>query len=134
MKKEFPVPPLTIAAQITDNLQKAADHLLLQVHAPPAVVVNHVGDIVYISGHTGNNFWEFPINHQLLAHCVGSAAEIFYGEFFSQHNIAGIGQHFVGMTANKGKIEKGKKIAIHRHTFLLDENFVYCLNLKQFIK
>nr|MCZ7881100.1 chemotaxis protein CheB [Paucibacter sp. M5-1] len=31
----------------------AADHLLLQQHAPPAVVVNPAGDIVYISGRTG---------------------------------------------------------------------------------
>jgi transcriptional regulator with PAS, ATPase and Fis domain len=31
----------------------AADHLLLQVHAPPAVVVNNDGDIVYLSGRTG---------------------------------------------------------------------------------
>ncbi|MCU7371690.1 PAS domain-containing protein [Paucibacter sp. O1-1] len=37
----------------TEGLQVAADHLLLQVHAPPAVVVNPAGDIVYISGRTG---------------------------------------------------------------------------------
>jgi two-component system, chemotaxis family, CheB/CheR fusion protein len=37
----------------TESLQMAADHLLLQVHAPPAVVVNSAGDIVYISGRTG---------------------------------------------------------------------------------
>ena len=37
----------------TENLQQAADHILLQTHAPPAVVVNADGDIVYISGHTG---------------------------------------------------------------------------------
>ncbi len=37
----------------TESLQVAADHLLLQVHAPPAVVVNPAGDIVYISGRTG---------------------------------------------------------------------------------
>ncbi|MDP9141399.1 MAG: PAS domain-containing protein, partial [Pseudomonadota bacterium] len=53
MKKELPVsPPVNPTAQV-DNLQMAADQLLLQVHAPPAVVVNHAGDIVYITGHTG---------------------------------------------------------------------------------
>ncbi|OYU68484.1 MAG: chemotaxis protein CheB, partial [Burkholderiales bacterium PBB5] len=35
------------------NLQSLADHLLLQWHAPPAVLVNDAGDIVYISGRTG---------------------------------------------------------------------------------
>lgn len=37
----------------TDSLQAAADHLLLQVYAPAAVVLNSEGDIVYISGRTG---------------------------------------------------------------------------------
>ncbi|MDO8273460.1 MAG: CheR family methyltransferase [Gammaproteobacteria bacterium] len=37
----------------TDNLQSAADQVLLQVYAPAAVVLNHSGDIVYISGRTG---------------------------------------------------------------------------------
>lgn len=41
------------AVQGLDSLQAAADHVLLQVHAPPAVVVNFAGDIVYISGRTG---------------------------------------------------------------------------------
>ncbi len=36
-----------------DNLQAAADSVLLQVYSPAAVVVNSDGDIVYISGHTG---------------------------------------------------------------------------------
>ncbi len=35
------------------NLQSLADHLLLQVYSPPAVLVNQQGDIVYISGRTG---------------------------------------------------------------------------------
>ena len=35
------------------NLPSLADHLLLQSHAPPAVLVNEVGDVVYISGRTG---------------------------------------------------------------------------------
>jgi two-component system CheB/CheR fusion protein len=34
-------------------MQAAADQVLLQVHAPPAVVLNARGDIVYISGRTG---------------------------------------------------------------------------------
>jgi two-component system, chemotaxis family, CheB/CheR fusion protein len=36
-----------------DNLQQAADQVLLQVYAPAAVVVSADGDIVYISGRTG---------------------------------------------------------------------------------
>jgi len=35
------------------NLQSLADQVLLQVFSPPAVLVNEVGDIVYISGRTG---------------------------------------------------------------------------------
>lgn len=35
------------------NLQTLADHMLLQEFAPPAVLVNARGDIVYVSGHTG---------------------------------------------------------------------------------
>lgn len=44
--KKAPAPP-------NDNLQTAADHVLLQVYAPAAVVLNNHGDIVYISGRTG---------------------------------------------------------------------------------
>jgi two-component system CheB/CheR fusion protein len=53
LTKETPVPPSHNAAPGGDSLQAAADHVLLQVHAPPAVVVNAAGDIVYISGRTG---------------------------------------------------------------------------------
>ena len=35
------------------NLQSAADHVLLQVYAPAAVLINSSGDILYISGRTG---------------------------------------------------------------------------------
>jgi len=35
------------------SLQSLADQLVLQRHAPPAVLVNERGDILYISGHTG---------------------------------------------------------------------------------
>lgn len=45
-------PPATDSTAI-DNLQTAADRLLLQVYAPAAVVVNAAGDIVYISRRTG---------------------------------------------------------------------------------
>ncbi len=51
--KETPMPSSPNAVQGLDSLQAAADHVLLQVHAPPAVVVNLAGDIVYISGRTG---------------------------------------------------------------------------------
>ena len=53
LTKETPMPSSPNAAQGSDSLQAAADHVLLQVHAPPAVVVNAAGDIVYISGRTG---------------------------------------------------------------------------------
>ncbi len=53
LSKEAPMPSSPNAAQNSDSLQAAADHVLLQVHAPPAVVVNAAGDIVYISGRTG---------------------------------------------------------------------------------
>jgi two-component system CheB/CheR fusion protein len=51
--KETHMPPPTTPTQPTDNLQTAADRVLLQVYAPAAVVINSSGDIVYISGHTG---------------------------------------------------------------------------------
>ncbi len=50
---ESHVPSPEAPTQTTDNLQTAADHVLLQVYAPAAVVLNSSGDIVYISGHTG---------------------------------------------------------------------------------
>ncbi len=54
MKKELPMPPPASPDQVTmENLQTAADRVLLQVYAPPAVVVNSTGDIIYISGRTG---------------------------------------------------------------------------------
>ena len=40
-------------ASFPPNLQSLADHVLLQTFSPAAVLVNEVGDIVYISGHTG---------------------------------------------------------------------------------
>jgi len=54
LTKEPSVLPSPNATHDGDSLQAAADHLLLQAHAPPAVVVNAAGDIVYISGRTGN--------------------------------------------------------------------------------
>jgi two-component system CheB/CheR fusion protein len=51
--KETHMPPPTTPTPPTDNLQTAADRVLLQVYAPAAVVLNSSGDIIYISGHTG---------------------------------------------------------------------------------
>jgi two-component system CheB/CheR fusion protein len=45
--------PLSHPGTPPANLQSLADHLLLQSHTPPAVLVNEAGDIVYISGRTG---------------------------------------------------------------------------------
>lgn len=53
LTQETSMPSSSSAAPGDDSLQAAADHVLLQVHAPPAVVVNAAGDIVYISGRTG---------------------------------------------------------------------------------
>jgi two-component system CheB/CheR fusion protein len=47
---EVPMPPQT---PTTTNLQALADQLLLEKYSPAAVLVNGVGDILYISGHTG---------------------------------------------------------------------------------
>ena len=51
--KELPVSPSNSPTDPRENLQAAADQVLLQVYAPAAVVVNDEGDIVYISGRTG---------------------------------------------------------------------------------
>lgn len=51
--KENYVSPRKVTGPANDNLQAAADHVLLQVYAPAAVVLNSDGDIVYISGRTG---------------------------------------------------------------------------------
>jgi two-component system CheB/CheR fusion protein len=53
LAKELPVSTEKTPAPSTDNLQRAADQLLLQVYSPAAVVLNSTGDIVYISGRTG---------------------------------------------------------------------------------
>jgi two-component system, chemotaxis family, CheB/CheR fusion protein len=53
LAKELPVSPGNSPSHTSDNLQAAADQVLLQVYAPAAVVVNDEGDIVYISGRTG---------------------------------------------------------------------------------
>ena len=49
--QELPVP--TSAHAPPHNLQSLADQLLLQTFSPAAVMVNPLGDIVYISGRTG---------------------------------------------------------------------------------
>ncbi|MCC5868479.1 MAG: PAS domain-containing protein [Gammaproteobacteria bacterium] len=51
--KELHVTPSQQSGHDTANLQAAANEVLLQVHSPPAVVINADGDIVYISGRTG---------------------------------------------------------------------------------
>jgi len=51
--KEDPMAPPRVPAQPEDSLQVAADRLLLQFFAPPAVIINGDADIVYISGSTG---------------------------------------------------------------------------------
>lgn len=53
LSKELSVPSHNMPKQLINSLQSAADHVLLQVYSPAAVVVNGEGDIVYISGRTG---------------------------------------------------------------------------------
>jgi PAS domain-containing protein len=53
LTKEHSVSPPKAPAPVPDNLQTAADQVLLQVFAPAAVVLNSAADIVYISGRTG---------------------------------------------------------------------------------
>jgi two-component system CheB/CheR fusion protein len=53
LAKEHPVSIDKTPLSQPDNLQSAADNVLLQVYAPAAVVLNSAGDIVYISGRTG---------------------------------------------------------------------------------
>jgi two-component system, chemotaxis family, CheB/CheR fusion protein len=38
---------------VTENIQTLADQLLLQHYAPASVLINHEGDIIYITGRTG---------------------------------------------------------------------------------
>jgi two-component system CheB/CheR fusion protein len=45
--------PMSHQTNTTPNVQALADRLLLQEFSPPAVMVNEIGDILYISGHTG---------------------------------------------------------------------------------
>jgi two-component system, chemotaxis family, CheB/CheR fusion protein len=52
-KRDPPMPPLGNSEPPGESLQAAAEHLILQAHAPPAVVVNADGDVVFISGSTG---------------------------------------------------------------------------------
>lgn len=53
LSKERTVPSPKPLSQANDNLQAAADQVLLQRYAPAAVVLNRDADIVYISGRTG---------------------------------------------------------------------------------
>jgi two-component system CheB/CheR fusion protein len=41
------------AAKAAPSLQSLADHLILEGYAPPAVLVNDTGNILYVSGRTG---------------------------------------------------------------------------------
>jgi two-component system, chemotaxis family, CheB/CheR fusion protein len=52
-KRDSPMPPSGNSEPPRETLQGAAEHLILQAHAPPAVIVNTDGDVVFISGSTG---------------------------------------------------------------------------------
>ncbi|HVL02614.1 MAG TPA: chemotaxis protein CheB [Dongiaceae bacterium] len=53
LSKEHAVSSPKNPTPVTNNLQTAADQVLLQIFAPAAVVINNDADIVYISGRTG---------------------------------------------------------------------------------
>jgi two-component system, chemotaxis family, CheB/CheR fusion protein len=52
-KRDPAMPASGNSEPLGESLQAAAEHLILQAHAPPAVVVNTDGDVVFISGSTG---------------------------------------------------------------------------------
>ncbi|HLZ97929.1 MAG TPA: chemotaxis protein CheB, partial [Steroidobacteraceae bacterium] len=52
-KRDPPMPPSGNSEPHGESLQAAAEHLILHAHAPPAVVINADGDVVFISGSTG---------------------------------------------------------------------------------
>lgn len=52
-KEKSVSPPKKNDSSIDNSLKSATDEVLLQVHAPAAVLINKSGDIVYISGRTG---------------------------------------------------------------------------------
>ena len=54
LSRKHAVPHPTPPDDSTNGLKTAADHVLLQVYAPAAVLLNSDGDIAYISGRTGH--------------------------------------------------------------------------------
>ena len=52
-RREPAMPAAANSEPPNESLQSAAEHLILQSHAPPAVIVNADGDVVFISGSTG---------------------------------------------------------------------------------
>ena len=52
-KSRTAVQEMSVSATPVNNLQSLADQALLQNFAPPAVLVNEAGDILYINGRTG---------------------------------------------------------------------------------
>jgi two-component system, chemotaxis family, CheB/CheR fusion protein len=49
----LPVPPDMLLAEPAESLGQLTDYFIQQTYAPPAVLVNAEGDILYISGRTG---------------------------------------------------------------------------------
>lgn len=52
-KKIHTIEKKKVAAVNTESIQAYADQILLQKFAPPSVLVNSIGDIIYITGRTG---------------------------------------------------------------------------------
>jgi PAS domain-containing protein len=52
-KRDHPMPPSGNPEPPRESLQAAAEYLILKAHAPPAVIVNADGDVVFISGSIG---------------------------------------------------------------------------------
>jgi two-component system CheB/CheR fusion protein len=53
VKRASSMSPTASSEPPGESLQAAAEQLILQAHAPPAVIVNAEGDVVFISGSTG---------------------------------------------------------------------------------
>jgi len=53
LTKEPALPTSSSPPAPPDSMQSAVERVLLEVHSPPAMVVNAAGDIVFISGRTG---------------------------------------------------------------------------------
>ncbi|HTN34242.1 MAG TPA: chemotaxis protein CheB [Marinobacter sp.] len=109
LSKEQPVPlPHVPTPGASNNLQTAADHILLQVYSPAAVVLNSDADIVYISGRTGK--YLEPAAGKANWNINAMAREGLRGPLFSALKQAAIQPERVELTGLAVKTESGTQI------------------------